>query len=87
MLFISPLKAKIRAQMEGGGGGHCYDFIMREYTVHLCVCMTQVANVSLQLGEIEEKKHKRNQKENSEEDEGNLEGTRCRFSRGQVDTN
>lgn len=53
MLFISLPKAKIRAQMEGGGWGHWYDFIMREYMVHLCVCMTQVANVSLQLGETE----------------------------------
>lgn len=37
MLFISRLKARIEAQMEGGGRdkGHWHDFIEREYLVHL----------------------------------------------------
>lgn len=51
MLFISPLKARIGAQMEGGGGTRVIGMTSSKGSIwSISVWMTQVANVTSQLG-------------------------------------
>lgn len=51
MLFISLLKARIGAQMEGGGGTRVIGMTSSKGSIwSISVWMTQVANVSLYLG-------------------------------------